>query len=62
MRERFERIATQFGMEDTLDIQELIYEDPDRADVAEWLNAHGWTAERRQLAGRDAPTGPLGAA
>ena len=45
MRERFERIATQFGMEDALDIQKLIYEDPDRAEVAEWLNSHGWTAE-----------------
>ena len=44
MRERFKRIATQFGMDDVLDIQELIYEDPDRADVADWLNANGWTA------------------
>jgi methyltransferase (TIGR00027 family) len=44
MRERFERIAKKFGMEETLDITELIYEDPDRADVAEWLNAHGWSA------------------
>jgi methyltransferase (TIGR00027 family) len=42
MRERFERIAAQFGLEETLDIQGLMYEDPDRADVAEWLNAHGW--------------------
>ncbi len=42
MRERFERIATQFGLEETLDIQDLMYDDPDRADVAEWLDAHGW--------------------
>jgi methyltransferase (TIGR00027 family) len=45
MRERFERIAAQFGMEDTLDIQELIYNDPDRADVAEWLAEHGWVSD-----------------
>ena len=44
MRERFERIAEKFGLTDTLDIQELIYEDPERAEVDEWLNAHGWTA------------------
>ncbi|BBY18514.1 putative S-adenosyl-L-methionine-dependent methyltransferase [Mycolicibacterium litorale] len=44
MRERFERIAEKFEMTATLDIQQLIYEDPERADVAEWLDAHGWTA------------------
>ncbi|MUL82831.1 MULTISPECIES: class I SAM-dependent methyltransferase [unclassified Mycolicibacterium] len=44
MRERFERFAAQFNMEQALNIQELIYEDPDRADVAEWLGGHGWRA------------------
>jgi methyltransferase (TIGR00027 family) len=44
MRERFERIAAQFGMESTLDVQELIYSDPDRADVAVWLAQHGWAS------------------
>jgi methyltransferase (TIGR00027 family) len=44
MRERFERIAAQFGMESTLDVQELIYSDPDRADVAVWLAEHGWAS------------------
>jgi O-methyltransferase involved in polyketide biosynthesis len=29
-------------VDDTLDVGELTYEDPDRADVAEWLDAHGW--------------------
>lgn len=43
-REKFERIAAQFGMEDSLDVAELMYNDPDRADVAQWLNAHGWRA------------------
>ena len=42
MRERFERIAAQFGINDTLDVGELTYEDPDRADVAVWLDEHGW--------------------
>lgn len=45
MRERFERFAAQFNMEQALNIQDLIYEDPDRADVAEWLGAHGWRSE-----------------
>jgi methyltransferase (TIGR00027 family) len=44
MRARFEKIAARFGLASALDIQELIYEDPDRADVADWLNAHGWVA------------------
>lgn len=42
MRERFERIAAQIGMQDTLDVQDLMYDDPDRADVAAWLDSHGW--------------------
>jgi methyltransferase (TIGR00027 family) len=41
-REKFERIAAQFGMEDAPDVAELMYNDPDRADVAQWLGAHGW--------------------
>jgi O-methyltransferase involved in polyketide biosynthesis len=32
-------------MEDTLDVGELMYNDPDRADVAQWLDAHGWRAK-----------------
>lgn len=44
MRARFERIAAQFGMEQTLDVAELMYNDPDRADVHQWLDAHGWRA------------------
>jgi methyltransferase (TIGR00027 family) len=42
MRERFGRLAAQFGIDDTLDVGELTYEDPDRADVAAWLDEHGW--------------------
>jgi methyltransferase (TIGR00027 family) len=45
MQERFENIANQLGIEREIDVQELIYNDPDRANVAEWLNAHGWRAK-----------------
>jgi methyltransferase (TIGR00027 family) len=44
MRERFTQIREKFGIEESVDIAELMYHDVDRADVAEWLNAHGWTA------------------
>ena len=45
MRERFEDIAARFGIEETLDIGELTYNDPDRADLAQWLADHGWAAK-----------------
>ena len=45
MQERFERIADELGIEREFDVQELMYNDPDRADVAEWLSAHGWRAD-----------------
>ncbi len=45
MQERFERISNELGIEREFDVQELMYNDPDRADVAEWLRAHGWRAE-----------------
>ena len=32
----------KMGVEQSLDIQDLIYNDPDRADVAVWLRDHGW--------------------
>ncbi|MDT5011084.1 MAG: hypothetical protein QOH57_2701 [Mycobacterium sp.] len=44
MRERFERIADQVGIPKAMDFSDLTYDDPDRADVAEWLDAHGWHA------------------
>jgi methyltransferase (TIGR00027 family) len=44
MRERFERIAEQLGIPEGVDLSDLTYDDPDRADVADWLNAHGWRA------------------
>lgn len=44
LRERFEQMAAMFDMEQVMDLQELMYDDPDRADVTQWLNRHGWTA------------------
>jgi methyltransferase (TIGR00027 family) len=44
MRERFERIRAQMGFQQTVDVQDLMYDDPDRADVQTWLNDHGWRA------------------
>ncbi|RDH80289.1 SAM-dependent methyltransferase [Mycolicibacterium moriokaense] len=45
MQARFERIADELGIEREFDVQELMYNDPDRADVVDWLNAHGWRAD-----------------
>lgn len=44
MRERFAALREKFGMADAVDVQELMYHDPHRADVTSWLNEHGWTA------------------
>jgi methyltransferase (TIGR00027 family) len=43
MRERMEQLRAQFDMEPSVDVGELMYDDPERADVAAWLGAHGWT-------------------
>ncbi|MGE2722775.1 class I SAM-dependent methyltransferase [Mycolicibacterium celeriflavum] len=45
MRERFDRMRAQLGMEDSVDVAELMYNDPDRADVSGWLDAHGWRSK-----------------
>jgi O-methyltransferase involved in polyketide biosynthesis len=44
MRERFAQLREKFGMEEQVDVAELMYHDPDRADVIEWLDSHGWAA------------------
>ncbi len=45
MQQRFERVAEKLGIErPTIDIADLVYNDPDRAEVDDWLNAHGWHA------------------
>ena len=49
MRERMEKVTSQLGFEQpSLDIGDLVYNDAERSDVAEWLNAHGWRATPTQ--------------
>jgi methyltransferase (TIGR00027 family) len=45
MRERFKKVADQLGLEQTVDVGELMYRDDDRADLTDWLNEHGWRAQ-----------------
>ena len=45
MRERFRNMAEKLGIDAALDIQELVYNDPDRSDVAVWLDDHGWRSD-----------------
>lgn len=44
MSERFRKITDSLGLAQSVDVQDLIYHDEHRADVREWLGAHGWTA------------------
>jgi methyltransferase (TIGR00027 family) len=44
MRQRFAALREKFGMEEQVDVAELMYHDPDRADVVQWLDSNGWTA------------------
>ena len=44
MRARWEKMADDVGIERTVAIQDLTYNDPHRAELVGWLNAHGWTA------------------
>lgn len=44
MRERFKKVADQLGLEETIDVGELMYRDEHRANLADWLNDHGWRA------------------
>lgn len=44
MSERFKKISETIGLTQTVDIQELIYQDEDRAVVQAWLDEHGWSA------------------
>jgi methyltransferase (TIGR00027 family) len=50
MRERFKKVADQIGLEQTIDVGELMYRDESRADVADWLNEHGWRATAQNSA------------
>ncbi|ORW90044.1 SAM-dependent methyltransferase [Mycobacterium szulgai] len=44
MRERFKKVSETLGLEQTIDVGELIYRDEDRAALGDWLNDHGWRA------------------
>lgn len=44
MRERWEKMADDIGIERPVDIADLTYNDEHRAELSDWLNAHGWTA------------------
>ena len=44
MRRRFERVADQLGLTQSLDIGDLVYNDPDRTELTGWLDRAGWRA------------------
>ncbi|OFJ50645.1 class I SAM-dependent methyltransferase [Mycolicibacterium grossiae] len=50
MRAKFDALMQKFSGEfgtdlaQPMDVAELMYNDPDRADVDAWLDGHGWTA------------------
>lgn len=44
MRERFRKVAETLGLPQTVDVHDLIYHDPNRAVLADWLSDHGWRA------------------
>ncbi len=44
MRERWQKMSDDLGIERDVDISELTYNDPVRADATEWLGGHGWSA------------------
>lgn len=48
MRARFKKVADVLGIEQTIDVQELVYHDQDRASVADWLTDHGWRARSQR--------------
>ncbi|OJZ70301.1 SAM-dependent methyltransferase [Mycobacterium paraffinicum] len=47
-RERLRKVADELGIEQTIDVGELMYHDAHRADVTDWLNTHGWRAKAQQ--------------
>jgi methyltransferase (TIGR00027 family) len=48
MRERFRKVSDELGIEETVDVGELMYRDEHRANVTEWLNNHGWRARAQR--------------
>lgn len=50
MRQRWEKMADELGIERNVDISDLTYNDPNRSEVTGWLTAHGWHASGTQSA------------
>jgi methyltransferase (TIGR00027 family) len=48
MRERFRKVADEIGLGETIDVGELMYRDDHRANVADWLDNHGWRARAQR--------------
>ena len=44
MRQRWQKMSDDLGIERNVDIADLTYNDPHRADATEWLAGHGWDA------------------
>jgi O-methyltransferase involved in polyketide biosynthesis len=59
VREWFRKVADELGLEEIVDVGELMYRDDHRADVADWLNNDGWRGRVQAVDRRDAPAGPL---
>jgi methyltransferase (TIGR00027 family) len=47
MQKRFRAVSEQLGVEESVAVEDLMYDDPERADVTDWLNDHGWQAAGR---------------
>jgi O-methyltransferase involved in polyketide biosynthesis len=43
-RERMSGLSDQLSAAERVDLEDLMYTDRDRGDVADWLDAHGWLA------------------
>jgi methyltransferase (TIGR00027 family) len=44
MQQRFAKVSEQLGIERPFDVGDLMYNDPDRAELVGWLNEHHWRA------------------
>ncbi|HEX7323630.1 MAG TPA: class I SAM-dependent methyltransferase [Mycobacterium sp.] len=44
MWERFRKLGDDLGLEQMVNVQDLIYHDEHRASVRDWLDSHGWRA------------------
>lgn len=51
LRQRFNDIAAELGLVKPMHLQDLNYNDPDRAVATDWLNTHGWHATARNSSG-----------